>query len=342
MRDADPRRSFGFRRRVILARAAAAFEAAWAALWPSLALLGLFLVASLLGLWALLPGWLHGLVLGLLAAALAWSLWRVRASMRWPDHAERPAAPGAGQRAVAPAAALARRPPVRGRRRSGDPLALAASSGTARAGAAAAAGRAAALRSAPARPLGAARRPPAAADRGPGRGRRHGAQAPAPGVRAAPRRAHGRGAGRADALGDAAALYRQAAGPARGRAPGAGGAGGRARAGQGRPAGRQRGAGPAPPSGPAGVELRARPGPGDQAVRRDRRGERRGQPGDQALGPAAGRQRPRRARASGRSRRSPISRRPSSSPRRRRRPSGASCARTSRPATTTGSPASRS
>ena len=87
MRDADPRRSFGFRRRVILARAAAAFEAAWAALWPSLALVGLFLVASLLGLWALLPGWLHGLVLALLAAALAWSLWRVRASMRWPDHA---------------------------------------------------------------------------------------------------------------------------------------------------------------------------------------------------------------------------------------------------------------
>ena len=87
MRDADPRRSFGFRRRVILARAAAAFEAAWAALWPSLALVGLFLVVSLVGLWALLPGWLHGLALALLAGGLAWSLWRVRASLGWPDHA---------------------------------------------------------------------------------------------------------------------------------------------------------------------------------------------------------------------------------------------------------------
>jgi uncharacterized protein (TIGR02302 family) len=87
MSDADPRRSFGFRRRVILARAAAAFETAWVALWPSLALVGVFLIISLLGLWALLPGWLHGLGLTLLAGGLLWTLGQARAGLRWPDHA---------------------------------------------------------------------------------------------------------------------------------------------------------------------------------------------------------------------------------------------------------------
>ena len=56
MSEADPRRSWGFRRRIVLARAAAGFESAWVALWPTLALVGVFLVVSLLGLWALLPG----------------------------------------------------------------------------------------------------------------------------------------------------------------------------------------------------------------------------------------------------------------------------------------------
>jgi uncharacterized protein (TIGR02302 family) len=87
MKDADPRRSFGFRRRVVLARAAAAFETAWVALWPSLALIGAFLVISLFGLWTLLPGWLHGLGLALLASALIWTLWQARASLSWPDDA---------------------------------------------------------------------------------------------------------------------------------------------------------------------------------------------------------------------------------------------------------------
>ncbi len=85
MSDADPRQSFGFRRRVLLARAAAAFEAAWTALWPSLGLVGVFLIISLFGLWALLPGWLHGAALALLAGGLIWTLWRARASLRWPN-----------------------------------------------------------------------------------------------------------------------------------------------------------------------------------------------------------------------------------------------------------------
>ena len=56
------------------------------ALWPSLALVGVFLVVSLLGLWALLPAWLHALGLAALAGGLIWSLWRARMSLLWPGH----------------------------------------------------------------------------------------------------------------------------------------------------------------------------------------------------------------------------------------------------------------
>ena len=84
MSDADPRRSWGFRRRIVLARAAAGFESAWAALWPSLALVGVFLVVSLLGLWSLLPAWLHALGLAALTLGLIWTLWRTRGALLWP------------------------------------------------------------------------------------------------------------------------------------------------------------------------------------------------------------------------------------------------------------------
>ncbi|MGH6943244.1 MAG: DUF4175 family protein, partial [Geminicoccaceae bacterium] len=80
----DPTRGFAFRRRVWLARAAAAFETLWTALWPALGVLGLFLVLSLLGVWAHLPGWLHVLGLAAFVAALAWSLLGARGAMRWP------------------------------------------------------------------------------------------------------------------------------------------------------------------------------------------------------------------------------------------------------------------
>ena len=116
MSHADPRRSWGFRRRVALARAAAAFEAAWVALWPSLALVGVFLVVSLLGLWALLPAWLHAL--GARRAGRRPDLDPV-AGARQPALAQprrRVAPPGAGQRVAPSAVALARRPPVRAAR----------------------------------------------------------------------------------------------------------------------------------------------------------------------------------------------------------------------------------
>jgi hypothetical protein len=84
--DADPRRSWGFRRRVALARAAGGFETIWSAAWPSLMVVGAFLVVSLLGLWATLPAWLHGLGLVLFVAALGWTTWRARHALRWPNH----------------------------------------------------------------------------------------------------------------------------------------------------------------------------------------------------------------------------------------------------------------
>ena len=83
--DADPRGSWAFRRRVALARAAGGFETIWSAAWPSLMVVGAFLVISLLGFWASLPAWLHALGLLLFAAALGWTAWRARRALGWPD-----------------------------------------------------------------------------------------------------------------------------------------------------------------------------------------------------------------------------------------------------------------
>jgi hypothetical protein len=84
--NADPRGSWAFRRRVALAQLAGGFEAAWSAAWPSLMVIGAFLVVSLLGLWAMLPAWLHALGLLAFLAGLVWTVWRARHAWRWPDH----------------------------------------------------------------------------------------------------------------------------------------------------------------------------------------------------------------------------------------------------------------
>ncbi|MDH3770844.1 MAG: DUF4175 domain-containing protein, partial [Nitrospirota bacterium] len=81
----DPRQSWAFRRRLGLARAAGAFEAFWPAIWPCAAVVGLFLIISLFGLWAWLPMWLHALGLVGFAGALLWTLARARTALRWPD-----------------------------------------------------------------------------------------------------------------------------------------------------------------------------------------------------------------------------------------------------------------
>ena len=219
---ADPRGSWTFRRRVALARRARrASRRPGRPLWPSLALLGAFLIVSLFGLWALLPGWLHGLGLLAFLAGLACldAVARARA-WRWPDHTRRAAPAGAGQRAAAPAAALARRPALGRRRRPATRLLWRAPPGAAGAGAAQAAGRAAALRPAAARSLGAARGAAAAAAGGAGRGGRHGAGAAGAGVRAAARAtAAAAYRSRLTVWVTPPTLHRPAAGAARGQRP---------------------------------------------------------------------------------------------------------------------------
>ena len=84
--DADPRGTWAFRRRVALARAAGGFETAWSAVWPSLMVIGAFLVISLFGFWVILPVWLHALGLAAFLAGLLWTGWRGRHAWRWPDH----------------------------------------------------------------------------------------------------------------------------------------------------------------------------------------------------------------------------------------------------------------
>ena len=58
----DPTQNPGFKRRVLAARLVESVEAAWPALWPALAVSGLFVAVSLFGLWLagrLLGPWPH-------------------------------------------------------------------------------------------------------------------------------------------------------------------------------------------------------------------------------------------------------------------------------------------
>lgn len=80
----DPRSTRTYRWRLGLARAAVAFERLWPAAWPTIAVIGLFLAISLLGLWHRLPWWLHGLGLVLFVAGLAVALVRLVPAVRWP------------------------------------------------------------------------------------------------------------------------------------------------------------------------------------------------------------------------------------------------------------------
>ena len=74
-RNADPRGSWAFRRRVALARAAGALEFGWSAAWPSLMVVGAFLVSACSAS-GVLPAWLHALGLLAFLAALLWTAWR--------------------------------------------------------------------------------------------------------------------------------------------------------------------------------------------------------------------------------------------------------------------------
>jgi uncharacterized protein (TIGR02302 family) len=71
--------------RRLLARAVILFEALWQALWPTAAAVGLFLCAALLNLPALLPGWLHLLLLAAVVAVVAVLLVRGLRTVTLPD-----------------------------------------------------------------------------------------------------------------------------------------------------------------------------------------------------------------------------------------------------------------
>ncbi|UPY37112.1 TIGR02302 family protein [Sediminicoccus sp. KRV36] len=77
----------GLSRKRALARAALWWEATWPALWPPLGVLGLWGIFALLGLPALLPGWLHGLILLGFLAALGLAARRGFTQFRAPDDA---------------------------------------------------------------------------------------------------------------------------------------------------------------------------------------------------------------------------------------------------------------
>ena len=72
-------------RRVRLSGAALLWERLWPALWPATAIAGVFVVVSLFGLWMLLPGWPHALILLGFAIGFAVALRRVVDAVRLPD-----------------------------------------------------------------------------------------------------------------------------------------------------------------------------------------------------------------------------------------------------------------
>ena len=95
-----PRR---LRRLLSLARAALWWEDFWPAVWPMLAISGLFLGLAFLDLLPVLPGWLHGLILLALLTGLLVSGWRGLQGLRTPT-------PGEAQRRVELDSGLEHRP----------------------------------------------------------------------------------------------------------------------------------------------------------------------------------------------------------------------------------------
>ena len=74
-------------RRLGQARAVLWWEQVWPALWPLLALGGIFLVIAMTDALPQLQAWLHAIVLAAFGVAGVVALWRGFASLRWPDRA---------------------------------------------------------------------------------------------------------------------------------------------------------------------------------------------------------------------------------------------------------------
>jgi uncharacterized protein (TIGR02302 family) len=77
----------GYAGRLVLARLALFWERLWPALWPTIGVVGLFLIVALFDLLPLLPGFVHAAVLAAFAAALGYALWHARGGLSWPGKA---------------------------------------------------------------------------------------------------------------------------------------------------------------------------------------------------------------------------------------------------------------
>ncbi len=92
-----------FRIRLFAARLALFLEALWPALWPPLAVAGLFIGLALLGLPGMLSPWLHTLFLAFFVLLFLWSGYRALHRLAWPDRRQ-------GQRRLERDNALPHRP----------------------------------------------------------------------------------------------------------------------------------------------------------------------------------------------------------------------------------------
>jgi uncharacterized protein (TIGR02302 family) len=89
--------------RLHLAGAALLWEKLWPSLWPATGLVGVFLAAALFDLPALLPGWLHALLLAAFVMLFLLAFWPAARRFRLPDR-------GAERRRIEQASGLAHRP----------------------------------------------------------------------------------------------------------------------------------------------------------------------------------------------------------------------------------------
>jgi uncharacterized protein (TIGR02302 family) len=71
-----------------LARLALFWEGVWPAAWPAVGVVGLFLAVAFAGVLALLPSWLHFVVLLGFGAALGWALYRFTRTFHAPSKAQ--------------------------------------------------------------------------------------------------------------------------------------------------------------------------------------------------------------------------------------------------------------
>jgi uncharacterized protein (TIGR02302 family) len=89
--------------RIQLARAVLTWESAWPAMWPTVAVLGGFLVLAAFDILPVLPAWLHALILVAFVASLGWTVWQARNRFAVPP-------PLAGQRRLEVASGFTHRP----------------------------------------------------------------------------------------------------------------------------------------------------------------------------------------------------------------------------------------